>query len=111
MNKLTPDLKDKLSAILAVSSIVVVVFGIIIWGCWTDKNGVRVHSEEARPYDIVKTERSFETPILIKGRIEYDGRTIVSKERIVEFCDVKMEEGLMKQEMKKHWKEMREGCK
>ena len=104
-------MRDNIFAILAVFGIIVLICGILVGGCWLDRNGVRVYTSEPRAREVKATGQSFDIPIKVRGYIEYDGNSIVSEETIVEFCDVKMAEKQMKQELKGHWKEMRKGCK
>ena len=104
-------MKDKTLTTLAVVGIIIVVFGLIIWGCWSDSNGVRVSTDEPRDREVKATGQSFDIPIEVSARIEYDNDYIVSKDTIVEFCDVKATKKQMKAEMKIVWKQMKKGCK
>ena len=96
---------------LAIFGITLSLIFLIIWVSWMDRNGIRVYTGEPRPREIKATGRSYNIPIEIRGYVEYDGDRIVSKDTIVEFCDVKLERKHMKQEMKAIWTEMRKGCK
>ena len=104
-------MKDNVKAMLAIIGIIVFVFGFIGYGCWSDSNGVRVYTDEPRDREVKATSQSFNIPIEVRCRIEYDNDFIVTKDTIVEFCDVKETKKLMKREMKVYWKEMRKGCK
>ena len=104
-------MKDKILTILAVGGMIAAVFGILIWGGWVSNNGVSVYTDEPRDREIKATSQTFNIPIEVKGRIKYDGDFIISKDTIVEFCDVKESKKQMKQEMKVIWKEMRKGCR
>ena len=104
-------MKDNILATLAVVGIVALIFGIITWGCWMDSNGVHVYTDEPRAREIKETGQSYNIPIKVRGYIKYHDDRIVTRETIVEFCDVKESKKQMKQEMKVIWKEMRRECK
>ena len=104
-------MKDNILAILAVGGIIAVVFGVLIWGSWVSGNGVRVYTDEPRDREVKAMNQTFNIPIEVKGRIKYNGDFIVSRDTIVEFCDVKESKKQMKQEMRTIWKDMRKGCK
>jgi hypothetical protein len=91
---------------------VIFVIGLLVGAKYTDCNGVRVTTEDAiYSWDKEGCPDSLIIPIKIVGGIEYDGDYIVTKQKFVEFCDVKTAKKEMKEELRGVWKEMRKGSK
>jgi len=104
-------MSDDTKTILSVIGIVCIIISIIVYGFWSDSNGIRVSTDEPTEREIKATGQSFNIPIEVRSRIEYKNDYVVSKDTIVEFCDVKETKKQMKEEMKIYWKEMKRGCK
>ena len=103
-------MKDKVLTTLVVGGIVTFIICLLVWGCWSDNNGIRISTSKAYNHEMTEAQKQLEYPVEVTARIEYDGSYINSESRIVEFCDLKPTKKQMKAEMKVVWKQMKKGC-
>ena len=100
--------KENIWIILFVVGVIGGIGGLLIWAYHTDANGIRVRTDE--PSYRAEIPEGIQYPIEVRGYIEYDNDYIVSRDTIVDFCDVKNTKKEMKREMKAIWKEMQHRC-
>lgn len=94
--------------IVGIICFITLLFGVINY--W-DNNGIYVDTDEPMNHELNKLEMTYDIPIEVRGRIKYRGDYIVSRDTIVEFCEVKATKKQMRKDMKLIWKQMKEGCK
>jgi len=99
--------KNKVGIIIVL--VIGVFAGILSWAWHAESNGIRVRTDE--PSFRAEIPEGIKYPIEVRGYIEYENDYIVSREVIVDFCDVKETKKEMKREMREIWKEMKQGCK
>lgn len=101
--------KSDFWAIVFVCMIVGAVIGMMGWMYHSDSNGIRVRTDE--PSYGAEVPEGIQYPIEIRAYIEYDNDYIVSRDTIVEFCDIKDAKREMKLKMKSIRSEMKRRCK